>query len=630
MAKRTLWLLLSNITHADVPLVAPTLAWMAHDVGAQFECYLEAERNGRLFARTGSTVLGGAHHQQFNYLHAVFDVKVILLGPTALFRSSIDVFDTPILAQADTAVELYRALLANTPTLKPAAALLAPSAPLAIADRALEISPYLFPEVYYRKALGLGSPWDEATLRLLQDQPIETVHHLYLSPEEKQELGAWFEHVVEVDQVREGDGYGTLTLRIAERWKHAAKGLAFGDPAAILSQIASHCRQARIAVFGSKKRLSPADVVVSAYTEEQTEIAADVIRLAKEVDNRVLVGRQTGDGDLFAWSRGGVCIQIMDPNRPAFPVVETTRHVWADVGADVYADEPDDETLLAFAREGKILATLLWHSGEMAHNEAMLNLFEMATFTGIKMGIGVHAARYETSPQLWELLQIPRSKGGVLGLIEPVLHSGGMGVLAENNCPPEMLREHCETALARIRKLAGDGSTPKGYYAFLDAADLATLAPGDPAVYEAIEASGLEYVVSSALPGRNQILHQTERCVVFNQSCRVVHSASPFVRITTVDDLETASRIRPGWLVGTLDAPVIAFNPYIWRHGTRFMQLVDRLLQDKSLVNVLPHTIARYARLLQTHGFLPPPLRPQSPAQAGTRGYPRSRPEANA
>ncbi len=117
-------------------------------------------------------------------------------------------------------------------------------------------------------------------------------------------------------------------------------------------------------------------------------------------------------------------------------------------GKTLFDEEPDDATLEKYAEEGKVLGTLMWHSGEMAHNEAMINLFEVVQFSGIKMGMGVHAARYETAPQLWELINIPRSKGGVKGYIEPVLHSGGMGVLAEINCPPDELKKHCTEALS--------------------------------------------------------------------------------------------------------------------------------------------------------------------------------------
>jgi hypothetical protein len=53
-------------------------------------------------------------------------------------------------------------------------------------------------------------------------------------------------------------------------------------------------------------------------------------------------------------------------------------------------------------------------------------------------------------------------------------------------------------------------------------------------------------------------------------------------------------------------APVIAFDPYIWRHGSRFMAIVDWLLSDE-VINVTPRTIARYARLLKGKGYLPSP-----------------------
>jgi hypothetical protein len=297
-------------------------------------------------------------------------------------------------------------------------------------------------------------------------------------------------------------------------------------------------------------------------------------------------------------------MDIRDPSRPPFPIVAAVTHEW-DSAAEAWPDtEPDDAQLARWADEGKVLATLIWHSGEVAHNEAMLNLVELASRTGVKMGVGVHAQRYETCPQLWELIDVPRERGGVKGLIEPVLHSGGLGVLAECNCPLEMLKRHCQQAMNRIRWIAGDAGAPRGYYAFMDS-DLATLSTVRPALYEAIESAGLEYVISSAFPGRNRIVHRTPRCVVVNQSCRVVHGASPFVRITTADDLNTSGHTHPGWLIGTLDAPVVAFAPYIWRHGWKLMEIIDRLTGSDQYINVLPRTVARYARLLAERGQVP-------------------------
>ena len=601
MNKPILWLLCADISRPDLPLVLPSVAWMARESGAMFECYLEAERDGKLFGRTGSTVLGGAHHQAWNYLHAVFDVRHILWGETALWNSSIAAFQAPVLAQSDSLCELYQTLLAGCET-KPQSVVVMPESAIEIEGSTVEFGPYCFPEVFYRQAVALppSAFAREETQAFLGRIGSPARHALFLNDAEKASMGAH----QEIDALREGDDIGSISLRIANRWKHKAKGVVFGDPPAVLSQMASHCRAARVAVFAPKTLLPSHQVETSQYTEATSRIADETARLALEIGNRIIVGRQTGDGDILRWSQSGCCIQIIDPNRPAFPIVEAVPHVWAAPDADIFENEVSDTKLREWAREGRILTTLMWHSGEIAHNEAMLNLFELASWRGLKMGIGVHAQRYETAPQTWELLSIARSKGGVRGLIEPVLHSGGLGVLGEMFCPPETLRAHCEEALNRIRALAGKGNTPRGYLAFLDT-DLATLQTTKPEIYDAIADSGLEYAISSVSPGRNRIIAQQEGFIALNQTPRVVHSASPFVRITTSQDLNTAQRLAPGWLIGTLDAPVVSFSPYIWREGSQFMGLVDALLKRRDCINVLPHTVARYAHILRDEGYLP-------------------------
>lgn len=604
LKKQKLWMLIADMSHPCLHLAAPTVAWMAEDAGALFECYLECGRDGTLFARTGSTLIGGHHHQQFNYLNAVFDVQYIILGQASVFRSSIEAFGSDIIAHSDALLEIYRSLLAYENVKCPRRAVFAACGLIKTEKGELELAPYLYPEIFFTRALALSSS-AAGNKAFLKETCIEESFYLYLSGDEKNRLLEEIPNARMIDEVRPGDTYGSLTLRIAERHKHNARGIAFGDPAAILTQLPALCRERRISIYGELQPLPASEVVVSPYTEEKSEIADEVIRLAEETNNHVIVGRQTGDGDLFHWSRGGVCIKIMDPNRPAFPVVDVIEHKWAEPEANLYANEPDDATLERYAAEGKVLATFLWHSGEMAHNEAMVNLFEVAGFTNIKMGIGVHAARYETAPQTWEMLSVPPEKGGVRGLIEPVLHSGGMGVLAEFNCPPERLREHCRESLRRIRGIAGEAGAPRGYYAFMDS-DLRTLLETNEDVFRAAEACGLEYFVSSAQPGRNRILSRTKDCVVLNQTCRSIAQASPFLRATTVEELkENVPRVRPGWLIATLDAPVIAFNPYIWRHGSRFIKMVEWMQSEDWLVNVLPHTISRYARLLEAKGFLP-------------------------
>jgi hypothetical protein len=190
-----------------------------------------------------------------------------------------------------------------------------------------------------------------------------------------------------------------------------------------------------------------------------------------------------------------------------------------------------------------------------------------------------------------------------LGLVEPVLHSGGRGVLAESTCPPELLAEHCYHALEQIERIAGAAWRPRGYLYFMDT-DMPTFTRTMPAVYDAVAGCGLKYSVSSALPGRNRILYSRSDHVVLNQGSRAITSGSPFVRVTTVEDLrEKTPGPAPGWWFGVIDAPVVAFSPYIWQKGSRFMELAEALTQG-GWINTTPHVVARYARLLERRRLL--------------------------
>lgn len=231
MSKNKLWLLISSMNREDIHLAIPTIAWMAKDAGAAFECYLECQRDGMLFAETGSTVLGGRHHQQFNYLNSVFDVKYIILGETNVFRSSIDVFGAEILAESGCLEEIYEALLKVPGVMKPRCLLFSSGGIIDVNGIRLDIGPYIFPEIYYRKAMAI--PVKEAyktkTLSLAEELRIKDHYYVFLDDTEKQEIKKLFPDVKEIDRTREDDRYATITLRIAERWKHKAKALAFGS-----------------------------------------------------------------------------------------------------------------------------------------------------------------------------------------------------------------------------------------------------------------------------------------------------------------------------------------------------------------------------------------------------------------
>ncbi|WP_217989559.1 hypothetical protein [Sphingomonas lenta] len=598
-----LWLLLARQDAPGLAYVAPTLAWAAKDAGAAFETYWECERDGELFAEAGSTILGGQHHQQFNLLCAVFDVAVLRLGPTGVFDSSVATFGLPILAEAADPAGLY-ARLADQGLLPASAPIVVgPSRPVRMGSVRFDVGPYLFPEIIHRRAVGFGAG---TVADGIGDATRATA--FYLDDADQRTLRGSGLAVETGDSVGEDDGPGTVTLRIAERWRGQARAVVFGDPTAVFSQVAAHCRHDRVAVFGPCETRAPRDVRVSTYTESVSPVAGLAADLAVALGDRTIHGRQTGDGDIFEWSKRGVGIQIVDPNRPPFPILAERPQAWAPRLRDDSVEEVDDAQLAAWADEGRVLTTATFHSGEVAHNEAMVALLDLAAWSGLRCGFGVHAQRYESCPQLFEMIQVPPSHGGLAGRVEPLLHSGGLGVLAECECPPDLLGRNIGEALDRIRAVAGADGLPRGYLAFMDSnLDRLDSVRGD--LFRAIEAAGLDHIVSSALPGRNRLLWRgRDGAIAINQTPRVVQGSSPFVRATTPEDIDnTTGSGGAGWIVATFDAPVIAFARYAWTEGGRFMRVIERLKAGRR-INVVPSVVARYARLLAERGLLPAPI----------------------
>lgn len=572
--KKKMLMFISQLEMLEVSVIIPTLSWVAEQAGMVFEAYLGSERDGVLFAKTGSTVLGGNHFQQFNYLNAYYDICYCVYGPISLFDSSIQAFSKNVIVRTESIQDFYCGVQ-DYFGLEEEKIVLFDMEYTNDGTTSREFFPYFYPEVLFQQAWGY--------IGRKEDFPPEKI-------------------VSVVSPLSDTTSVETLSAEIAHRYEKQAKGVAFGDPDAILSMMATLCRDKYVALYGSANSKKVKDIEVSAYTEQYTCVMEDIKQLTEITDNYVLVGRQIGDGDLFEWGKHGICIKIMDPNRPAFPSVSTIPYRWANTERCWDENEPSDEQLIQYAKQGKILSTLVWHSGEMAHNEAMINLMELASFTGIKMGIGAHAARYQTSPQLWELLSVERSQGGVWGLIEPILHCGGMGVMAECGCPPEALKRHCVRAMKEIEEIAGKAGMPKGYMAFMDT-DLKTLTQLHPELYHAVEEIGLDYFISSALPGRNRILYQGKSMIAFNLTPRNVCIGSPYVRMSVMEDIVECERTAPGWIMGVLDSPVVSFTPYIWNRGSKFMEVVNWMVQGET-INVLPHTISRYIRILKKMGYI--------------------------
>jgi hypothetical protein len=139
--------------------------------------------------------------------------------------------------------------------------------------------------------------------------------------------------------------------------------------------------------------------------------------------------------------------------------------------------------------------------------------------------------------------------------------------------------------------------------------------PGPPgrAALEAVRDAGFEYAfTASAFGGPPRAVVDVRGMVALTYTAGRWDGWSPFITVNDVSDLERAERRlvragRPGWLAGTIDTCLWAFTGPVWERGRDLFAMCRWMAGGGStgrLVNVTPHTAARYARLLADRGMV--------------------------
>lgn len=134
--------------------------------------------------------------------------------------------------------------------------------------------------------------------------------------------------------------------------------------------------------------------------------------------------------------------------------------------------------------------------------------------------------------------------------------------------------------------------------------------PGElrPDIVDAARSAGLRYMFSKAGFGDPpRALTMDDRFIALNYTAGRWDGWTPFETINTIHDLRTAekrllARREPGWLVGTLDSCLWTFTGPIWRRGAALHAIATYLAgggDSGRLINVTPHVVARYARLIE-------------------------------
>lgn len=609
--RKKLLVLLAPFQFSQKNTVAATLAWMCEASGRLFELYYDAFRIGDHFGggnyerhrpgtAFGSTVTGHQHFEQFYYLNQAFDTEYVVAGGS-LFETAVVNLGRPVIVKSEDPVQIYRTVVSHLNLAFPTSCIVSGqgSGPLAGLDA------FSYPDIFMNRFFGLTGPVSSGTLKALREAGIRELATLYLPEESMLEAGRMGFSIRPIDLIGPQDDYSSITTRLCGRWKEAAQHYILGDPILISHWIPWACRKRRWPLYG----------------RPQTRVIQAIGNCLGQTPEP-LYGRQYADEDFLELSKRGQCIQLIDPVRPPFPVVEEASYVWPSRLDTVDEKEPVDAELLRWAEEGKILTSLVFWAANLREFETFPRLFELVQLTGLRAGLVTLAPQYRFFGHgTLELLYQPVERGGVFPLLEPLLGSSGTGCLFEGYLDPSRLKEHLKRAREEISMAVGPAYIPRGWWALLDSelvpADavgapldrpFAGRHPGalNPQIVDAVAGSGFEYMISKTNFGAPRLLQGDDRFSVINLTAGGWDGWTPFYTISDLKDLtEAEERLSrspgPGWLLSNIDACLWAFSMSHWERGAVLKTMADYLRgggRKGRLINTTPHVISRYARLL--------------------------------
>lgn len=678
--KKKLLLFLSKSIRSQNVLIASTFAWLSKSRNYLFDNYFDSYHQGVHFPAgdwrnleigqlTGGTVSGDQHFGEFYFMLLNFDVYVASFEGTA-FLSSIANLNVPVVAASDRITTLYKKTFDHFNVPLPLNIVMVGSN---FGNALTGLEAYLYPEIYYRKAVGVPDSISEEELAELYRHGGK-IFCLYADEDVTTQLNSRGYDVEVIDNLRTNDDYFAVTRRIASRWRDSSKGWLVGDPVLISHWIPTACEENLIAI----------------YSVPQEKIITEMGDLISSKGS-VVYGRQYSDRDFFRLSKLNQCLQVIDPCRPPFQSVKHVEYAWhTDQEEGLYESEYSDEQLRQFARERRILVSLMFWSGMIREVANLHNLMDLFAITRLRCGLVVTAQTYEYmmhSP--FELLTMPLEQGGVFPLVEPVLGSCGVGVGIESYLTSERLHENLTKALSRIlTKAKSENYVPRGWWATMDA-DLENLSsrefpspikflryspyfhvrfhpkenilgevpsscdhgtwssmrenclekiktwlrraglakyfspyrpyeffrPGaiKKDIVNVVKSVGLKYMFTkSGFNSHPAAAFYDNDFIALNYTAGQWDGWTPFETINDMSDLKKAEKVllrrkKPGWIVSTIDSCLWTFGGEFWKKSNKLYEIAQFCVNggmSKTLINVKPGSVARYARIIENMKYL--------------------------
>jgi hypothetical protein len=440
-----LLLFLAPADHPHRDAVCATLAWLAQAEGRLFECYFDARPTGSHYGgglpaggdlndMRGGTFTGAHHLESLLLLLQRFEVEAASLGPSVL-TPTLDDAGIRFRSRKPEVGAFYREMFDSSQEPLPATLLVvgrgrAPGAGLGA---------FAFPEVVHRRLLAVAEGDEEALRRLIRGREVET---LWLAGPPVEGASA-----LRPDQTT---SVAIETAWMAERWAGERRGFLLGDPELVGRWVPTAVRRGWVGIHGAP----------------QTEVVERLAEPLRQVD--AVHGRQHDDRDFLALSRLGTAFQLIDPGRPPFPVLAEARGSWPSSPPSV---EPDDHRLRSWAREGRVLTTLLFWTGMARELESLQALADVLGLTSLAAGLVLTTESFAqmSSPPL-TLTQIPRDLGGLAPRVELLLASAGCGAMIESEAPLDRFSAALRRSVDELAQLLGGRErAPRGWWPVMDA-----------------------------------------------------------------------------------------------------------------------------------------------------------------
>jgi len=667
--RRQLLLYTARYGHRQNNAVAATLSWAAAAAGSLSEVYYDAPRAGGHYGGgdlrryetaelSGGLVVGGRHIEALEAAANRFDLTAVVRGDVmfspALERLACDGRVSLHRVGEEDVAGLYDDIFQSLGIDWPDTAVLVNAHP----STALEgIDAYLYPEIVYRRAVGLEASVPDADVCALLEHGCRQILAVGVSDELVEHLQDLGFSVTRLDVIQPGDDYSRVTARLAHRWESERRGWLLGDPVLVSSWLPTAVREDRIAIYGV-----PQSTVID-------RLSSDIAATATPI-----LGRQFEDSDFFRLSELGQSFQLIDPARPPLPVlsaVPSTSHV----EVSTVSDDPSDEDLRAWVSQGRVLTSLVFWTGMLREMENLYAVLDLLALTGVRAGLALTAQSLLAHPSPLDLVSVSRDQGGVFPHAEILLASCGTGAAIESLLTPDQLGRHLGPALQDVSNRVAPALRPTGWWATMDAplvsgdrprlpldilshapfmrlrftprgagfdgaADpggtqtagwrsrvrqlvrdsrLSPLfeayrpyehfAPGplSPSLALAVQGAGFSYMLSKSGFGDGPaIQYRDGDFVAINYTSGHWDGWTPFETVNHVRDLERAEQTllrsrQPGWLLGGLDTCLWAFSGTIWDRApglAAIARFVSSGGQSGRLINVRPCVLPRYARIM--------------------------------